>query len=57
MSISQMASCKPPAGHDLNAMSPDALTTYDGRTRLFRFAASRGFESDAIAAAIRWLMV
>ncbi len=57
MSISQMASCKPPAGHDLNAMSPDALTTYDGRTRLFRFAASRGFESDAIAAAIRRLMV
>lgn len=39
------------------ANGPDALTTYDGRTRLFRFAASRGFESDAIAAAIRKLMV
>lgn len=35
---------------------PDALTTYDGRTRLFRFAASRGFESDAIADALRALM-
>lgn len=36
---------------------PDALATYEGRTRLFRFAAARGFESDAIAAAIRKLMV
>lgn len=27
--------------------------TYDGRTRLFRFAASRGFEPDLIATAIR----
>lgn len=29
--------------------------TYDGRTRLFRFAASRGFEPDLAAAAIRRL--
>lgn len=35
---------------------PDALTTYEGRTRLFRFAASRGFETDAISAALRELM-
>ncbi|MDE6160899.1 MAG: RecX family transcriptional regulator [Muribaculaceae bacterium] len=35
---------------------PDALATYDGRTRLFRFAASRGFETTAIAAALRVLI-
>ena len=27
--------------------------TYDGRTRLFRWAASRGFEPDLVASAIR----
>lgn len=34
----------------------EALTTYEGRTRLFRFAASRGYTTDAIARAIRALM-
>lgn len=31
--------------------------TYDGRTRLFRFAASRGFEPDLVASVIRLLFV
>lgn len=31
----------------------DDLDTYEGRTRLFRFGVSRGFESDAVATAIR----
>ena len=38
------------------SLGPDALATYDGRTRLFRFAASRGFETSAISAALRALM-
>ncbi len=31
----------------------DDIDTYEGRTRLFRFGVSRGFESDAVATAIR----
>lgn len=31
----------------------DDIDSYEGRTKLFRFGASRGFESDAVAAAIR----
>lgn len=31
----------------------DEATTYEGRTRLFRWAASRGFEPDAISKAMR----
>jgi len=31
----------------------DDIDTYEGRTRLFRFGVSRGFESDAVAEAIR----
>lgn len=34
----------------------DALATYDGRTRLFRFAASRGFLTAEIAEALRAIM-
>lgn len=35
---------------------PDTLATYEGRTRLFRFAAARGFETDAIVAAIKAML-
>lgn len=34
----------------------DMLQSYEGRTKLFRYAAGRGYEPDAIAAAIRSLM-
>lgn len=34
----------------------DALATYEGRTRLFRFAASRGFLTTEITAALRRLL-
>lgn len=37
-------------------LGPDALTTYEGRTRLFRHAASRGFETDQISNTIKNLM-
>lgn len=37
------------------ALGPDTAATYEGRTRLFRFAASRGFEIEAITAAVRRL--
>lgn len=37
-------------------IGPDALTTYEGRTHLFRFAASRGFLTSEITAAIRALL-
>ncbi len=37
-------------------LGDEALTTYDGRTRLFRHAASRGYETDAIARALRRMM-
>ena len=34
---------------------PELLQDYEGRTRLYRFALQRGFESDAIAAALKAL--
>lgn len=34
-------------------LGPEALTTYEGRTRLFRFAASRGYLTAEIADALR----
>jgi len=37
------------------ALGPEALTTYEGRTRLFRHAVSRGYETEVIACAIRTL--
>ena len=37
-------------------LGDEALTTYDGRTRLFRHAASRGYETDAIARVLRRMM-
>lgn len=41
----------------LRSAGADVLQTYEGRTRLFRYAAGRGYETDAIAAAIKSLMV
>lgn len=40
----------------LRSGGADMLQSYEGRTKLFRYAAGRGYEPDAIAAAIRSLM-
>ena len=40
----------------LRSGGADMLQSYEGRTKLFRYAAGRGYEADAIAAAIRSLM-
>ncbi|MDE6269815.1 MAG: RecX family transcriptional regulator, partial [Muribaculaceae bacterium] len=40
----------------LRSGGQELLTSYEGRTRLFRYAAGRGYEADAIAAAIKTLM-
>lgn len=37
-------------------LGDEALTTYEGRTRLFRYAAGRGFLTAEIGAAIREMM-
>ena len=39
------------------ARTIDDAKTYDGRTKLFRFAASRGFEPDLVAKYIRKLFI
>ncbi len=38
------------------SLGPEALATYEGRTRLFRHAASRGFETELISKTIKQLM-
>lgn len=38
------------------SLGPEALATYEGRTRLYRYAASRGYETEAISQAIRKLI-
>lgn len=37
-------------------IKPDLLSTFEGRTKLYKFALSRGFESGCISSAIKKLM-